>query len=565
MVVSRRGESKHMLFLNSVNSKKKLNITEKKNILEKVHILPIRKCVSNFDELYNKLNLLISDRHVLYEGFIISIKKEEHIYNLDKTNQNEKELGYINTVHEEELNKESEAKGTIMETNNQGIFVNIEKRKSNNMQMIVQEEKEKTKILNDSQICLYNHKKKKEYSNSNNDVEYVVVNCVPSKGILSHDTLIYTDGKYADNLSKIQILIIKDRNYKKYEKKKNKNKLFYCGKLFIINNFSFLVVKVDSDVKVGFIDDRTVGNEMSVCLLCSIEIVLNADSYDHYNNVHIVPLYDTLPTTYNYDLFMDYIKPYIERNYLSVFSIYETFFYKGVQFKIMGVAPVDVKYGKGRISCNTFIYIDGSIKPTFFDVISKESVTYIKCLPFEYKPYAILNILQHLDTDSLLRLFPSANNSLQDDNNNNDSNSSNEDCNGECNGDCNRNNNRNSNCNINCNINCNNNWNNNWNNNKREKNVLKNLTKHKYIFNRLGKNNNDNKSEAGNVDSMDKGDAKDGNIIDGSSGNGSTNCNIKISKKKGACALRSNLINEQCAVYTVHINNNNMKCSQLCK
>ncbi|SCN12106.1 RING zinc finger protein, putative [Plasmodium malariae] len=615
MVVSRRGESKHMLFLNSVNSKKKLNITEKKNILEKVHILPIRKCVSNFDELYNKLNLLISDRHVLYEGFIISIKKEEHIYNLDKTNQNEKELGYINTVHEEELNKESEAKGTIMETNNQGIFVNIEKRKSNNMQMIVQEEKEKTKILNDSQICLYNHKKKKEYSNSNNDVEYVVVNCVPSKGILSHDTLIYTDGKYADNLSKIQILIIKDRNYKKYEKKvkkrffslkkylfkksnyifneaislipfyfdcfskkyktnkqhennmsiqnkdenvlqekkknlvleqifltylypyfkKNKNKLFYCGKLFIINNFSFLVVKVDSDVKVGFIDDRT-------------EIVLNADSYDHYNNVHIVPLYDTLPTTYNYDLFMDYIKPYIERNYLSVFSIYETFFYKGVQFKIMGVAPVDVKYGKGRISCNTFIYIDGSIKPTFFDVISKESVTYIKCLPFEYKPYAILNILQHLDTDSLLRLFPSANNSLQDDNNNNDSNSSNEDCNGECNGDCNRNNNRNSNCNINCNINCNNNWNNNWNNNKREKNVLKNLTKHKYIFNRLGKNNNDNKSEAGNVDSMDKGDAKDGNIIDGSSGNGSTNCNIKISKKKGACALRSNLINEQCAV-----------------
>ncbi|SBT33992.1 RING zinc finger protein, putative [Plasmodium ovale wallikeri] len=141
----------------------------------------------------------------------------------------------------------------------------------------------------------------------------------------------------------------------------------------------------------------------------------NSHSYEQYDRVHIVPMHDTLPTTYNYNLFRDYIRPYLERHYLDVFSIYDTFFYKGIQFKIMGVNPENVMYGKGRISCNTFIYMNGAIKPTFFDVISKESMNYIKCLPFEYKPYAVLNILQHLDTDSLLRLFPSSNGSMQGD------------------------------------------------------------------------------------------------------------------------------------------------------
>ncbi|VTZ69533.1 RING zinc finger protein, putative [Plasmodium chabaudi chabaudi] len=480
------GKSKYMHFLPIINSQAKLNILEKNNVLEKVHILPIKKRSSNYHELYNKLNKLINEKNVLYEGVVISLK--------DGSESSDLKISKIPNINEKEEN--IKIKKTI---DNDDVFgidkvstdeSSADESKTCNMLLPLSDD-EKNKSINkaDSDI-LKNDQRENMSQLLDNNVDYVIINCIPSKGVLNHDTLIYTDGKYVDYLKKIEIIIINDKNYKKYEKtikrkfisfkkmvlkksneffngamslfplyfnfipelcmsksrnkvskneessiekitnhstineyntkkkatkkinkiviqnflmnhlipyfKNNRNKLFYPGKLFNVNNFSFLVSKIDIDISAGFIDDLT-------------EINLRVDSYEEYNNVHIVPLYDTLPTTYNYNLFIDYIKPYIERHYLDTFSLYDTFFYRGVQFKIMGVDPIDMKCGKGRISANTSIYTQGSVKPTFFDVISTKSFNYIKSLPFEYKPYAILNILQHLDTDSLLRLFPSAN------------------------------------------------------------------------------------------------------------------------------------------------------------
>ncbi|KEG03372.1 RING zinc finger protein, putative [Plasmodium vinckei vinckei] len=477
------GKSKYMHFLPIINSQTKLNILEKNNILEKVHILPIKKRTTNVHELYNKLNELINEKSVLYEGVVISLKDDSEYSDLKISkipNINEKDESIKKKLDNDTLfgiDKVSTDESSADESQTSDMLLPLN-----------DDEKNINKI--DSDNFKNNVKKEKTSQLLDNNVDYVIINCIPSKGILNHDTLIYTNGKYVDYLKKIEIIIINDKNYKKYEKtikrkfvsfkkmilkksneffngamslfplyfnfipelcmsksrnkvskneqcsiekivnhttineyntkkkerkkinkiviqnflmnhlipyfKNNKNKLFYPGKLFNVNNFSFLVSKIDIDISAGFIDDLT-------------EINLRVDSYEEYNNVHIVPLYDTLPTTYNYNLFIDYIKPYIERHYLSTFSLYDTFFYRGVQFKIMGVDPIDMESGKGRISANTSIYTQGSVKPTFFDVISTKSFNYIKSLPFEYKPYAILNILQHLDTDSLLRLFPSAN------------------------------------------------------------------------------------------------------------------------------------------------------------
>ncbi|CAD2109328.1 RING zinc finger protein, putative [Plasmodium vinckei] len=481
------GKSKYMHFLPIINSQTKLNILEKNNLLEKVHILPIKKRSSNFHELYNKLNKLINEKSILYEGVVISLK--------DDYESSDLKISKIPNINEKEESIKIKKK-----IDNDDVFgidkVSTDESSADESQtcdmLLPLNDDEQNKNINkiDSDNFKNNDQKEKMSQLLDNNVDYVIINCIPSKGILNHDTLIYTNGKYVDYLKKIEIIIINDKNYKKYEKtikrklisfkkmvlkksneffngamslfplyfnfipelcmsksrnkvskneqcpiekivnhstineyntkrketkkinkiviqnflmnhlipyfKNNRNKLFYPGKLFNVNNFSFLVSKIDIDISAGFIDDLT-------------EINLRVDSYEEYNNVHIVPLYDTLPTTYNYNLFIDYIKPYIERHYLSTFSLYDTFFYRGVQFKIMGVDPIDMECGKGRISANTSIYTQGSVKPTFFDVISSKSFNYIKSLPFEYKPYAILNILQHLDTDSLLRLFPSAN------------------------------------------------------------------------------------------------------------------------------------------------------------
>ncbi|KJP87819.1 hypothetical protein AK88_02575 [Plasmodium fragile] len=502
-----RGESKHMHFLSNVNSKKKLNIVEKKHILEKVHILPIKKKVDNADALYRKLQLLINDKCVLYEGFIIAangeqerITREKNTWKNLKEGETPKEQDLTNDKADPSKNESNTTGKKILEKlnsdqegpcpNEDSLEIAHRKESHSHTQKKNSNEKECKNTPNNNHICVHEKCNKDNVANEISPLKectdyYVVVNCIPSKGILTLDTLIYTDGKYVDNLKKIHLIIIRDKYYKKYEKKlkkkffslkkyilkkgnqifneamslipfsfdhlsskssaekgksnrtlgakkgdtstphpttmkktslvlekilvtclhpyfmKNRTKLFYTGKLLIINNFSFLVVKIDADVNVGFVDNST-------------EICLNADTYDPFKNVHIVPLYDTLPTTYNYDIFTDYIKPYIERHYLSLFSIHDTFFYKGVQFKIMGIDPMNIKSGRGRITCNTFIYTDGAIKPTFFDVISNESINYIQCLPVEYKPYAVLNILQQLDADSLLRLFPSTNANLQE-------------------------------------------------------------------------------------------------------------------------------------------------------
>ncbi|CAI7719969.1 RING zinc finger protein, putative [Plasmodium vivax] len=497
----RRGESKHMHFLSNVNSKKKLNIVEKKSILEKVHILPIKRKVENADPLYRELQLMINDKCVLYEGFIIAANGEkEKVPGGGNTRKGMKE-DLTNDKAEGATKSENHITGTNLleklSSDKEGTCPNgdpweVAHRKESNSYAEKQNssEKDRKNTPSNDHICLHEKRNKDKLADETSHFKentdyYVVVNCIPSKGILTRDTLIYTDGKYVDNLKKIHLIIIRDKYYKKYEKKlkkkffslkkyilkkgnqffneamslipfsfdhfsskcssergknnstfgvkhgdtvtprsstmrrrslvlekilltclhpyfkKNRTKLFYSGKLLLINNFSFLVVKIDADVNVGFVDNST-------------EICLNADAYDPFRNVHIVPLYDTLPTTYNYNIFADYIKPYIERHYLSLFSMHDTFFYKGVQFKIMGIDPMNIKSGRGRITCNTFIYTEGAIKPTFFDVISNESINYIQCLPVEYKPYAVLNILQQLDADSLLRLFPSTNANLQE-------------------------------------------------------------------------------------------------------------------------------------------------------
>ncbi|ANQ07725.1 Uncharacterized protein PCOAH_00022790 [Plasmodium coatneyi] len=496
----RRGESKHMHFLNNVNSKKKLNIVEKKGILEKVHILPIKKKGENADALYRKLQLLINEKCVLYEGFIIAANGEKEKVLREKNTQKNLKEGLTHDKEGPNENENNTTSTNLLEElcnakegpcpNEDSCEVAHRKESNSHTHKKNSNQKDSKNTPNNDQICLHDKCNKEKSTDETSHLKektdyYVVVNCIPSKGVLTRDTLIYTDGKYVDNLKKIHLIIIRDKYYKKYEKKlkkkffslkkyilkkgnqffneamslipfsfdhfsskcnaekgksnstfggkkgdtvtpqrttikrrslvlekilltclhpyfkKNRTKLFYSGKLLIINNFSFLVVKIDADVNVGFVDNST-------------EICLNADTYDPFRNVHIVPLYDTLPTTYNYDIFADYIKPYIERHYLSLFSMHDTFFYKGVQFKIMGIDPMNIKYGRGRITCNTFIYTDGAIKPTFFDVISNESINYIQCLPVEYKPYAVLNILQQLDADSLLRLFPSTNANLQE-------------------------------------------------------------------------------------------------------------------------------------------------------
>ncbi|GAB66005.1 hypothetical protein PCYB_081660 [Plasmodium cynomolgi strain B] len=223
-----------------MNSKKKLNIVEKKCILEKVHILPIKRKVENADALYRKLQLLINDKCVLYEGFIIDANGEKETVPGEKsTRTNLKESvgeppkeGLTNdkgdptknekhTTSTKLLEKLSSAKEGPCPNGDDSWEVAHRKESNSHTPKKNSNEKDNKNTPNNDHICLHEKCNKdkltEETSHFKEGTDYYVV------GILTRDTLIYTDGKYVDNLKKIHLIIIRDKYYKKYEKKLKKN------------------------------------------------------------------------------------------------------------------------------------------------------------------------------------------------------------------------------------------------------------------------------------------------------------------------------------------------------
>ncbi|SBT33991.1 RING zinc finger protein, putative [Plasmodium ovale wallikeri] len=266
----RSGESKHMHFINGANSRKKLNIVEKINVLEKVHILPIEKSISNFDQLYGKLNVLRNDRCVLHEGFIIHLngsegEKEaviENIKDFHRKNQQicaNKEESTSSDRYEKlkenemnfEIGKSMMEEGNAEEGNTEEGNTEEGNTEEGNTEERNTEEgnpdegnpstvRENASIHNKDQISIPKEENTRERKDVhfNNQVKYVVINCIPSRGVLSKDTLIYTDGKYVNTLNKIHILMIRDRNYNIYHRKV-KRKLFSLRKYFLKKGSEF--------------------------------------------------------------------------------------------------------------------------------------------------------------------------------------------------------------------------------------------------------------------------------------------------------------------------------------
>ncbi|CAE8636782.1 unnamed protein product, partial [Polarella glacialis] len=81
----------------------------------------------------------------------------------------------------------------------------------------------------------------------------------------------------------------------------------------------------------------------------SSEIFANWDQTPEFQKVHIIPFQDTLPRAYTFDLFNDYLKPFLAGNVQKKFSINELFTYQGVQFKMVACEPATAvaRIGKG--------------------------------------------------------------------------------------------------------------------------------------------------------------------------------------------------------------------------
>jgi len=138
-----------------------------------------------------------------------------------------------------------------------------------------------------------------------------------------------------------------------------------------IKGVTFVVTATDPPGLHGIVDKRTL-------------IYVDKDSTPEYKRVHIVPFQDTLPRSYSFDVFRDYLKPFCERHAAMRFRVNDLFTYNGVQFKVVCVDPAEAGNAGsvgGRIGRNTVIFCEGVLHPQLRDLLPPELVAQLAYLP----------------------------------------------------------------------------------------------------------------------------------------------------------------------------------------
>ncbi|KAK6587871.1 hypothetical protein RS030_81314 [Cryptosporidium xiaoi] len=194
-------------------------------------------------------------------------------------------------------------------------------------------------------------------------------------------------------MSDIEALCSREHLYKFYVEPyfQRKREPVYVGRKIKIEGIVFLVWACDPH-QIGTINKRT-------------SVYIDWDCFGEFKRVHIMPFSDTLPQTYSFDVFQDYLKPFLSRYTFHPFSEGESFTYNGVQFKIIATDPIGVK---ARIGDETTIYCQGSLTPSIVDLLPIHLLENIIRLPPRSRPFSILQALAHLPPSDVDRIFGSA-------------------------------------------------------------------------------------------------------------------------------------------------------------
>merc|ERR1740121_1681940 len=111
-------------------------------------------------------------------------------------------------------------------------------------------------------------------------------------------------------------------------------RLFYMNQMFQIGNVHFQVEATEPG-GLGVVTNMT-------------EIFANWDQTPEFEKVHIVPFQDTLPWAYEFDIFQDYLKPYLHTNPHKKFAANELFMDHALPVPLEQQEPsVTARIGRG--------------------------------------------------------------------------------------------------------------------------------------------------------------------------------------------------------------------------
>lgn len=217
----------------------------------------------------------------------------------------------------------------------------------------------------------------------NEDVTFAIVKCDPPEGPLGFETDFYLDGNPLLRFDKIQfsawgpstemsseelfqhcITPFFEGEYAPFRSDASKRvRLLHHKQVLQMGEF-YVQVDATEPVGLGVVTPQT-------------EIFAVWDQTPEFDKVHIVPFQDTLPRAYEYDIFFDYLRPFLLANRHKKFQRNELFSYHGVQFKVVACEPnVCARIGKA-----TTIYSEGQLHPSLRNLLPPEVLQQVAQLP----------------------------------------------------------------------------------------------------------------------------------------------------------------------------------------
>lgn len=218
-----------------------------------------------------------------------------------------------------------------------------------------------------------------------NEYEFIVAKCEPAEALLAPETDYFVEGEPVVRFAKVQFICLWDfqsqnvgqdapslfTNYLSPYFRSISDSGEDVGNLLTVNetikvfDLEFQVLAAEpSPPDLGIVDSNTL-------------VFVDWDCTPEFTKIHIVPFQDTLPNAYQFDVFNDYLKPFLTRNKYMRFGVNDQFTYQGVQFKVVCCEP----QGPARIGRNTTIYCEGVLHPSLRNLLPPELLEQLSNLP----------------------------------------------------------------------------------------------------------------------------------------------------------------------------------------
>jgi hypothetical protein len=212
---------------------------------------------------------------------------------------------------------------------------------------------------------------------------FAVTNCEPAEGQLGHETDYFLDGPALIPFQKIQFSCWGPVEYSADTLFTEVIAPYFKGEFKAHGSAEAKKVRIfthDLVFKIGEISVHVEALDPAGTGVVTTETQIFAlwDKQAEFDKIHIVPFQDTLPRVYEYDIFNDYLKPYLDRNKHKKMRVNELFTYQGVQFKVVACEPNDAP---ARVGKSTTIYCDGQLHPSLRNLLPPELLQQVAQLP----------------------------------------------------------------------------------------------------------------------------------------------------------------------------------------